>query len=192
MGWVCWLLEIQVKLVRCGQIFGEKEHDSLAASCAPKQKAWRWRWVPRQVGSHRQRGVRVTNSPLRHLPEVRGLGTMSYNRLCVESLQWITISVIVFSFYVFSRFGASLWVSFFKLKFFLRQKMGFHFCSYVPKPVLQFLYFVSQTFARIPTLLHLSHLKALTPETKLLGKRVGIFLDVALTAVSASISGSPC
>lgn len=55
-----------------------------------------------------------------------------------------------------------------------------------------FWYFITRKFARIPKFLHLSHLKALILEKEPLDKGMGIFLDVGLTAVSASISGSPC
>lgn len=51
--------------------------------------------------------------------------------------------------------------------------------------ILQFWYFVTQKFARIPEFVHLSHLIL---EREPLGKNVGIFVDIGLTAISASVN----
>lgn len=58
-------------------------------------------------------------------------------------------------------------------------------CTKAHSPVL---IFATQKFARSPKFLHLSHLKALVLERESLGKGVGIFLDIGLNAVSASVS----
>lgn len=70
-----------------------------------------------------------------------------------------TISVV---FLLHLQFRGQSLDEFFEAEIFLRQKVGFHFSSYVLKLILHFGYFVTLRVTRIPKFLHLSHLKALT------------------------------